>query len=161
MCYINTHNCCRCSQLSYAAVSKKASHAPRRQLAHPYNPAHPHNTPSASAPTYTHLSFLYKRCVPYLDTSRYNVTFFTSKKSTGNWPSLVSSVCRSCAWRTPCWTTSVLPLRQRVPCARVVIFEPPPCTASQMICCLCTRLQNSVSTPRRENWTPNGSDRIL
>jgi hypothetical protein len=36
-----------------------------RRLTHPYNP---NNTPSASVPTYTHLSFLYKRRVPYFNT---------------------------------------------------------------------------------------------
>jgi hypothetical protein len=45
-------------------------------------------------------------------------------------------ILRSCAWRTPCWTTPVLPLRRSVPCARVVIFEPSSCTASKRICCL-------------------------
>ena len=39
--------------------------SPRRRLAHPNKPAHPHNTPRASVPRYTHLSFLGKRCVPY------------------------------------------------------------------------------------------------
>ena len=81
---------------------------PRRRLARPYNPAPPPSPPRAPIPTYTHLSFLYKRRVPCFDPSRSNVTFLTGKKSTGNWvrTCIMEVLClaHTLPGRLPCYT---------------------------------------------------------
>jgi hypothetical protein len=102
---------CSCGSRESGEGCKAGSWPPRRRLARPYNPAPPFVPFFPHNPTYTHLSFLYKRRVPCFDPSRSNVTFLTSKSRPVTGPHRVPRLQVLCLAHT---------LPGRLPCCHCV-----------------------------------------